>query len=114
MRGLSLVVLLALAMAAPAGAQGPREVARLPACFEAFANLPTVAERLGVQPGRSISGAVVLTMCDGRQYDFLALVNALLDRMEKAASEPAPSLACKQGQTFTVENRNGETFVGCK
>jgi hypothetical protein len=61
-----------------------REIARIPACTEAFADLPRIADRLDVKPGSGISGSMVLTMCDGRQYDFVALLNAFLDKLDKA------------------------------
>jgi hypothetical protein len=52
-----------------------------------FAELPAMADRLGVAPGVSEnSGAsMILQMCDGRQYDFFKIINAVLDRMDKAS-----------------------------
>jgi hypothetical protein len=62
-------------------------VASISACTEAFADLPRIAERLEVNPvdqAKSYSATMVLTMCDGRSYDFVALLNAFLDKLDKA------------------------------
>lgn len=55
----------------------------VPRCVDRFKDLPALAERLGVQEGAG-SGTFVLGMCDGRQYDFMALIGAALDRIDKA------------------------------
>lgn len=54
---------------------------------EAFKELPKIAARLGVKPvsGDSKAGAMVLTMCDGSEYDFIEIINATLDRLDAAA-----------------------------
>lgn len=54
-----------------------------PACQEVFPDLPKIAERLHVEPGNGTS-SFVIAMCDGRKYDFFALLNAFLDKMEQA------------------------------
>lgn len=58
----------------------------LTACQEAIPELPKLAARLGVKEFKPKNGttAMVLGMCDGRQYSFVELLNALLDRMDKA------------------------------
>lgn len=50
-------------------------IVTVPACVENFKELPKIAERLNVKEG--IKGdTFILGMCDGRQYDFIALINA--------------------------------------
>jgi hypothetical protein len=63
-------------------------------CEDGIANLPAVADRLGVGPlptDKIGNAKVILSMCDGRTYDFLELINALLDKMA-AASAPTVAL----------------------
>lgn len=59
-----------------------------------FAQLPALAERLGVAPiGAGSPPTFVVTTKDGCSYDLFKLVNALLDRLDVAApraSDPAP------------------------
>jgi predicted RNA-binding Zn ribbon-like protein len=51
-----------------------------------FPKLPALAQRLGVEPSDGDStNTVVLRMQDGRCYDLFDLINAMLDRMDKAA-----------------------------
>ncbi len=53
------------------------------ACRESFKDLPALAARLGVP--RHIGdteGSVFIRMCNGDDYDFFALVNAALDRLD--------------------------------
>lgn len=65
--------------------KGSREIFSIPACVESFPQLPDLAERLGVKPIESSKGGMaLLSMCDGRKYDLIQLINALLDKMEKA------------------------------
>lgn len=58
-------------------------------CRDHFKDLPAMAERLHVSPiDKSVGGlniGFMLQMCDGRSYDFMALINAVLDRMDEAA-----------------------------
>lgn len=58
-------------------------IASVPACIDHFKDLPKIAERLNVKPNTG-GNTVVLEMCDGTRYDFIALINALLDKMDKA------------------------------
>lgn len=60
-------------------------VVEMTACRETFPGLPALAERLAVNP--AAPGAtleVALSMCDGTRYDFFALINAALDRVDRA------------------------------
>lgn len=57
------------------------------ACQEVFPDIPKIAERLHVEPGYG-TGSFVMAMCDGRKYDFFALLNALLDKMDQANAKP--------------------------
>ena len=50
---------------------------------DGFAELPALAERLGVVPSASGSAGLFLTTKDDKQYDFIKLLNAALDRMVK-------------------------------
>lgn len=50
---------------------------------EPFPMLPSLAKRLGVEPGPQ-GGRVMLIMKDGTGYDLFALANAFLDRIDKA------------------------------
>lgn len=52
-------------------------------CTEQFKDVPALADRLGVKEGIG-SGTFVLSLCDGRQYDFFALINAFLNKLEAA------------------------------
>jgi hypothetical protein len=45
-----------------------------------FVGLPELAERLGIKPNEG-SGALWLSMKDGRKYDVFALANAFLDKL---------------------------------
>lgn len=49
---------------------------------QCFKQLPHLAKRLNVRHTTE-SSILVAAGCDGRQYDILALINALLDRMDK-------------------------------
>ena len=71
-----LSLLIGLFLISPASAQ----VA--PSCLEQFHDLPKLAARLHIKPGTTSTG-LALRMCDGRAYDMMALINALLDRMDK-------------------------------
>ena|SRR5262245_5381278 len=52
---------------------------------ERFVKLPALAERLGVKPVDPLtSGNILLTMKDGRNYDVIDIINALLDRLDQA------------------------------
>jgi hypothetical protein len=61
----------------------------IPACVEHFKELPGIASRLGVKPTGNNSGtyasagSIVLTMCNGDQYDFFEIINAALDRLDR-------------------------------
>jgi len=57
---------------------------RIAATPDPFAKLPALAERLGVEPGKGTSGFWVQIQ-DGRRYDVFAIVEAVLDRLDKAA-----------------------------
>ena len=59
-------------------------VAQAP-CTEVFPELPALAKRLGVPPGAATvpAGAIVMSMCNGDEYDLFALINALLDRIDQ-------------------------------
>jgi len=52
---------------------------------EAWVKLPALAERLGVKPlegsGKFVEIAIQLN--DGRRYDVIDLINAVLDRLDK-------------------------------
>lgn len=66
----------------PQGAS--REIVRIPPCIEYFPELPSIAERLHVAPyADGKPSAMVLAMCDGRKYDFMELINALLNRLDQ-------------------------------
>ena len=54
----------------------------VPACVEQFKTVPALAKRLHVKEGLG-AGGFSIRMCDGRTYDLLALLGALLDRMDK-------------------------------
>lgn len=58
-------------------------IVSVPSCIEQFKDLPKLAERLNVSANTLKSNTFVLGMCDGRKYDFIALINAFLDRMDK-------------------------------
>jgi hypothetical protein len=51
-------------------------------CQEQFKDLPRLAKRLGVPPGGNDS--VMMRMCDGTVYSLPAIIDALLDRIDKA------------------------------
>lgn len=59
----------------------PAVVSHPPCNDDPFKALPALAERLGVATVQR--GAILLRMCDGRMYDFVDLLHALLDRMER-------------------------------
>ena len=48
-----------------------------------YARVPALAERLGVKEGEDL-GTVDIHLKDGRRYSLFALINAFLDRVEKA------------------------------
>jgi hypothetical protein len=48
-----------------------------------FAELPALAERLGVAPTTESKG-VTFVVKDGRRYSLFDLANAFLDRMDRA------------------------------
>jgi hypothetical protein len=54
----------------------------MPACTEKFKGLPEVARKLHVQPSKG-GGDIVLSMCDGRNYSLIELMNAFIDRMNE-------------------------------
>lgn len=85
---LALVANSASAQDAPAtsgySTPGTSTTTAIPACTEAFADLPRIADRLDVKPMATPHGTMVLAMCDGRSYDFIALMNAFLDKMDHA------------------------------
>lgn len=56
-------------------------------CTDQFKDLPTLAERLHIEPMSKDAkpGTIVLSMCDGRSYDLLELINAMLDKLDRAA-----------------------------
>ena len=61
---------------------GKASIAAVPACVEQFKTVPALAKRLHVKEGLG-AGGFSIRMCDGRTYDLLALLGALLDRMDK-------------------------------
>lgn len=82
---LTLVCILLLSVAVNAQQKkASRAIAvPIPPCVEQFNKLPEVAERLGVKPNTG-DGSIKMTMCDGRTYDAFALINALLDRLDRS------------------------------
>lgn len=67
-------------------AQGAEQsVSRISGCHEMFTKLSALAERLGIKPAPDgTTPAVGMRMCDGTQYDLFELINAALDRMDRA------------------------------
>lgn len=58
----------------------------LPAPGGCFARVAETAKRLQVKPHVTNGNAsILLPGCDGKQYELLGLVNALLDRLEKGS-----------------------------
>ena len=49
-----------------------------------WTQLPRLAERLGIKPGEG-AGEVWIHLADGRRYDMVAIVNAVLDRLDMAS-----------------------------
>lgn len=49
-----------------------------------WTKLPALADRLGIKPGDG-GGEVWVGLPDGRRYDLIALVNAVLDRLDAAS-----------------------------
>ena len=77
----TLAIILALTnFAAAQDHYGPAATA--PSCTEKFKGLPEVARKLHVQPSKA-TGDIVLSMCDGRNYSLIELMNAFIDRMDK-------------------------------
>jgi hypothetical protein len=80
------VLALTLALCSPALAEDQthtRQTGDFPCNINQFEGLPKIAERLGVKPDLpNTSPALALTLCDGRQYDFIAILNAVLDRID--------------------------------
>lgn len=58
---------------------------RISGSLDAFAKLPALAKRLGVEPTAESGGCYVRTR-DGSKYDVFDLVNALLDRLDREAN----------------------------
>lgn len=50
-----------------------------------WAKIPALAERLGVKPDDG-GGELWLSLPDGRKYDLIAIINALLDRLDAASN----------------------------
>jgi len=49
-----------------------------------WTGLPALAERLGVKPKASYGHIeIAITLDDGRRYDVLEIINALLDRLDE-------------------------------
>ena len=68
------------------GAQRPAQAQFQPTCIK---NISHVAKRLGVRPTTQPS-VLVAADCNGRNYDIVALIDALLDRMDRQARAPRP------------------------
>jgi hypothetical protein len=50
--------------------------------------LPSLAARLGVEPcSGPMAGRVIVSNREGKRYDLFELVNALLDRLDRAAQD---------------------------
>jgi hypothetical protein len=63
-----------------------REWSRVDSCIEMHRDLPRIAERLGVKPidkAAPPERSMVLSMCDGRQYDFIEIMNVFLDKLDR-------------------------------
>ena len=88
---LSLFLLLPVAAAAQT-VENPYAHSAVPAPMQTcFAKLPALARRLHV--GTAGASSLVAHGCDGNTYDVLALIGALLDRMDRAvpaAHTPLP------------------------
>lgn len=54
----------------------------VPSCVEQFKGVPALAARLHVKSGTS--DGFTIRMCDGRTYDVMAIISAVLDRLDKA------------------------------
>ena len=89
----TLALAAALAASTSAHAQDPNGnfttrgstyTRNIPPCQEQFRNLPKLAARLHVKPNPNGDG-MKIRMCDGRVYAMFDLINALLDRMDKAS-----------------------------
>jgi hypothetical protein len=67
-----------------------------------LAELPALAERLGVPPVPANHEGVTLHTQDGRHYDVFALVNAALDRLDRASApaKPTPRMASDDDPEF--------------
>lgn len=53
-----------------------------------IAKIPALAKRLNVPPTTQPS-LLIVTGCNGKNYDIVAVIDALLDRMDKQAREKA-------------------------
>lgn len=85
-----LVMMLSLAHAQSVSTCDPSHcafIAVAPTCVETFPELPALAKRLGVKANVASSEMhTYLGMCDGRQYDLFALINAALDKLDKPSA----------------------------
>ena len=52
-------------------------------CVEQFKGMPALAARLPLKEGGTGDGFNV-RMCNGQIYDLMAIINAVLDRLDKA------------------------------